>query len=192
MTADWSPLWLSLRVAGCGAGVSLALGAWLARLLAGRAFRGKHILETALRFPLVLPPLILGTYFAFVWAGRPQDFTWLIGAAAGAISALPALARAARAALESLDPNYENAARSLGAPPWRVFWRVAAPLAWRPAIAAAALALVRLAAEYALTIVAAAPPESRRALLAGPLAPAIAVTAIAALYASHRLERRPA
>jgi len=192
MNADWSPLWLSLRVAACGAAVSLALGAWLARLLAGRAFRGKQILEAAVRCPLALPPLILGTYLAFAWAGRPEDFTWRIAAAAGAVSALPALAGAARAALESLDPNYENAARSLGAPPWRVFWRIAAPLAWRPAMAAAALAFVRLAAEYALTIVAAAPAESRRALLAGPLAPAIAIAALAALYASHRLERRPA
>ncbi len=192
MTADWSPLWLSLRVAACGAAIALALGAWLARLLTGRGFRGRNILAAAAQFPLVLPPLILGTYFAFALSGRPEGFTWPIAAAAGAASALPALARAARAALESLDPNYENAARSLGAPPWRVFWLVAAPLAWRPALAAAALAFVRLAAEYALTIFVAAPAESRSALLAGPLAPVIAIVGVAALYAAHRLERRPA
>src|ERR1035438_1739848 len=116
-----------------------------------------------------LPPLILGTYFAFALAGRPQDFTWRVAALAAVVSALPAMVRAARAAFEGLPRDYGNAARSLGASGWRVFWRVMAPLAYRPILAAASLAFARLAAEYAVTILVAAQAGARSALMAGPV-----------------------
>jgi molybdate transport system permease protein len=192
MTADWVPVWISLRVGGLGAAGSLALGLWLAWLLATREFRGKSALEAAAEFPLVLPPLILGTYFAFALAGRPDGFTWPIAAVAAAVSALPATARAAGVAFERLQRDYENAARSLGASGWRVFWRVTAPLAYRPILAAASLAFARLAAEYAVTILVVAQGAARRGLLAGPLLPAMAMVALAALYIANRLERRQA
>ena len=194
MTADWSPLWISFRVGGLGAAGALALGLWLAWLLATREFRGRSALEAAAEFPLVLPPLILGTYFAFALAGRPESFTWRVAAIAAVVSALPATATAARVAFERADRDrdYENAARSLGASGWRVFWRVTAPLAYRPILAAASLAFARLAAEYAVTILVAAQGAARRGLLAGPLLPAMAMVALAALYIAHRLERRQA
>ena len=192
MTADWSPLWISLRVGGLGAAGALALGLWLAWLLVTREFRGRSALEAAAEFPLVLPPLILGTYFAFALAGRPESFTWRVAAIAAAVSVLPATARAARVVFERLQRDYENAARSLGASGWRVFWLVTAPLAYRPILAAASLAFARLAAEYAVTILVAAQGAARRGLLAGPLLPAMAMVALAALYIANRLERRQA
>src|ERR1019366_6414553 len=92
MTADWSPLWISFRVGGLGAAGALALGLWLAWLLATREFRGRSALEAAAEFLLVLPPLILGTYFAFALEGRPESFTWRVAAIAAVVSALPATA----------------------------------------------------------------------------------------------------
>jgi molybdate transport system permease protein len=192
MTADWSPVWISLRVGGLGAAGSLALGLWLAWVLATREFRGVRALEAAAELPAVLPPLILGTYFAFALAGRPQDFTWRVAALAAVVSALPAMVRAARAAFEGLPRDYGNAARSLGASGWRVFWRVMAPLAYRPILAAASLAFARLAAEYAVTILVAAQAGARSALMAGPLLPSLGLAALAALAIASRLERRQA
>jgi ABC-type sulfate transport system permease component len=80
----------------------------------------------------------------------------------------------------------------LGAPGWRVFWRVTAPLAYRPILAAASLAFARLAAEYAVTILVAAQAGARSALLAGPLLPSVGLAALAALGVANRLERRQA
>ena len=40
MPIDWSPLWLSLRVASLATVISFAIGLWLAYLLAIRALRG--------------------------------------------------------------------------------------------------------------------------------------------------------
>jgi len=140
MPIDWSPLWLSLRVAGVCTALSLALGLWLAWLLAGRAARW-------LSLPLVLPPTIVAAYFLT----RP-GFTWQIAVAAAIVSAFPYLTRSAHAAFRNLDPAYEDAARSLGASGWRIFWRVAMPLAYRPILAAAVLVFARAATEFLLTM----------------------------------------
>ena len=94
MPIDWFPLWLSLRVAFLSTAVALALGLWLAYVLANREFRGKEILDAAITLPLVLPPTVLGYYLLVVigrtsWFGRaweavfgaPLVFTWKIGRA---------------------------------------------------------------------------------------------------------------
>jgi len=40
---DWSPLWLSLRVATIATLLALVFGPWCARVLANRHFRGKDL-----------------------------------------------------------------------------------------------------------------------------------------------------
>jgi molybdate transport system permease protein len=140
MPIDWSPLWLSLRVAGVCTGLSLIVALWLAHVLAGKA---AHWLS----LPLVLPPTIVAAYFLT----RP-GFTWQIAAAAAMVPALPYLTKAVHAAFRNLDPVYEDAARSLGASDWRIFWRVTIPLAYPPILAAASLVFARVAAEFLLTL----------------------------------------
>ena len=192
MTADWTPVWVSLRVGGIGAAAALAAGVWLAWILETRTFRGMRWVEAAAQFPAVLPPLILGTYLTFDLAGRADGFTWSVAAIAAAVSAVPEVARAACAAFDGLPREYANASRSLGAPGWRVFWRVTAPLAYRPILAEASLAFARLTAEYALTVLLAAQAGARHALLTGPLPFAVGMAAALALAAAGRLRRRQA
>src|SRR5271166_4027202 len=69
MSIDWFPLWLSLRVAALSTAVALALGLWIAYILANREFRGKNFLDAAVTLPLVLPPTVLG-YYLLVLIGR--------------------------------------------------------------------------------------------------------------------------
>ena len=59
-TIDWFPLWLSLEVATAATLISLALGIWLAWLLANRDFSGKELLDAITALPLALPPTVLG------------------------------------------------------------------------------------------------------------------------------------
>jgi molybdate transport system permease protein len=165
MSIDWFPLWLSLRVATLATAAALALGLWLAYLLANRDFRGKEVLDAALTLPLVLPPTVLGYYllvllgraspFGKIWeslTGSPLVFTWKAAVVAALLHALPLLVKSARAALESVDRSFERAARTLGASEWRLFWRVTLPLARRSILAATILAFARALGDFGVTL----------------------------------------
>ena len=116
MPIDWFPLWLSLRVATVSTIIALALGLWIAWLLANRSFRGKEAIDAAVTLPLVLPPTVLGYYLLVVlgrnsplgkiyeWAvGHPLVFTWQAAVVAALFHAMPLLVKSARAAFESID-----------------------------------------------------------------------------------------
>src|ERR1700756_734477 len=162
---DWFPLWLSLRVAFVSTALAVAAGLWIAYLLANREFRGKEVLDAAVTLPLVLPPTVLG-YYLLVLIGRasplgalwekifgsPLVFTWKAAVVAALLHALPLLVKSTRAALESVDRNYERAARNLGASEWKLFWRVTLPLARRSISAAVALAFARSLGDFGVTL----------------------------------------
>lgn len=165
MPIDWFPLWLSLRVAVISTAGALAAGLWIAYILANREFRGKEILDAAVTLPLVLPPTVLGYYllvligraspFGKLWEavfGSPLVFTWKAAVLAALLHALPLLVKSTRAALESVDRNYERAARNLGASEWKLFWRVTLPLAWRSIFAATVLAFARSLGDFGVTL----------------------------------------
>jgi molybdate transport system permease protein len=165
MQIDWFPLWLSLRVAALATVISLAIGLWLAHVLARREFRGKGLLETAIELPLVLPPTVLGYYvlvlvgqekllgraYASVF-GAPLLFTWQAAVAAAVIYAAPFFIQSARRALEEAGAGYQKAARALGAGGWRVFWRVTLPLARGSILAAVLLTFARSMADFGITL----------------------------------------
>jgi thiamine transport system permease protein len=72
--------------------------------------------------------------------------------AAYALLAYPFVAKAVGSGLDSLPPNVIQAARSLGASPWRVFWRVSLPLL-RPALRRGmAFAAATAVGEFAVTL----------------------------------------
>ena len=142
MSPDWSPLWLSLRVSASATAVSLILGVWIGYLIRGKRGAAGWILV-----PLALPPTIVCAYFLV------RDLTWPIAALAALLVALPFLIRAAHTAFRAVDRHFENAARGLGASEWRVFWRVALPLAYRGILTAAAIVFARVFTECAAVLI---------------------------------------
>ena len=218
MPVNWFPLWLSLRVATLATLISLALGIWLAYLLANRQFRGKEMLDAIVTLPLVLPPTVLGYYLLvmlgrsspighfYEWAfGGPLVFTWQAAVVASTLHAIPLLVKSARAALETVDRSYEKAARNLGASEWRVFWRVTLPLSRRSIVAATVLAFARALGDFGATLMIAGDipgrtqtasiaiydaVESGNTLLARILVMVLSIVAIAIVYAANRLEQR--
>ncbi len=60
--------------------------------------------------------------------------------------------KSARAAFEGVDPNLENAARTLGLSEVAVFLRVSLPLAWRGILAGAMMAFARAMGEFGATL----------------------------------------
>ena len=79
-------------------------------------------------------------------------FTWKAAALASAALAFPLLVRTVQVAIASVDARLEEAARTLGASPLRVFWTVTLPLASRGVIAGAVLAFARSIGEFGATI----------------------------------------
>ena len=215
MVMDWFPFWLSLRVAALATVAGLIAGLWLAYVLANRDFRGKELLDAAITLPLVLPPTVLG-YYLLVLAGRaspvgklyeavfggPLVFTWQAAVVAALVHSAPLLVKAVRGAFENVDAAYGKAARALGASEWRIFWRIALPLAKRSILGAAVLAFARALGDFGITIILAGniPGRTQTAAVAiysaveggnftaaGLLSVAVSALALAALYLANRL-----
>ena len=159
------PLWLTLKVAGLATGMAFLAGVALAHLLARRRFWGRDWLDAVSTLPLVLPPTVLGYYLIVLvgrngWLGRWLEdalgisliFTWQGAVLAAALVSLPLVLKSARAAFEEVNPDLENAARTLGASEWGVFLQVSFPLAWRGILAGVMLAFARAMGEFGATL----------------------------------------
>ena len=161
---DLFPVWLSLRVSVTATALTLVAGVPLAWLLARRRFPGRNLLEAAVVLPLVLPPTVLGYYLlvavgsrgpvgrALAAVGLELAFTWGAAVLAACVGSIALLIKSAQAGFETVDPQLEQAARTLGRSEWAVFWRVTLPLAWRSVLAGTVLAFCRALGEFGITL----------------------------------------
>ena len=156
---------VSLKTSAIAHAAVLLFGTPTAYLIARRRFFGRGALITLIELPLVLPPAVAGiallaTFGRLGLLGGELDalgisigFTQTAVVLAVAFVESPFYLRGAIAAFESVDPDLIAAARTLGAGPWRVFGRVALPLAAGGLGAASALALARGLGEFGATII---------------------------------------
>lgn len=163
--AEWSIVALSLKVGGVAVLAVLPVAFGLAWLLARTRFPGKLLLDALVHLPLVVPPVVTGwlLLLAFApagpiggplarWFGATVLFHWSGAAIAAALMALPLMVRAIRLSLEGVDRRLEQAARSLGASPLRVFATITVPLALPGVIAGVVLGFARALGEFGATI----------------------------------------
>jgi len=138
----WSPILLTLKLAGLSTFVLLLLGTplawWLARSKAG----WKDGVAALVALPLVLPPTVLGFYLlialgpdgpggavASLFGGRSLAFTFEGLVIGSVIYSLPFVVQPIRNAFEAIGERPFEVAATLGASPWDAFWSVAVPLA---------------------------------------------------------------
>jgi molybdate transport system permease protein len=159
------PLVLTLQVALLATLVAGALGIAAGHWMARHRFAGQNVLDAVLVLPMVLPPTVLG-YYLIVLIGRNGVFgiwlerlfgirllfTWQGAVVAASVVAFPLIYKAARAAFEDIDVRFPQAARTLGASEWEVFWRVSLPLAMRGIAAGLALTFARAMGEFGATL----------------------------------------
>lgn len=125
-----------------------AVSAWLVSFV---EFPGRGLFEWLLVLPLAAPSYVLAyAYTGMTWAnGSAIEVRGLWGAVfIYAVGLCPYVYLAARTAFVSQSACALEAARTLGAPPDQVFWRVALPLARPGIVAGAALACMEIAADY--------------------------------------------
>lgn len=216
---EWTVILLSLKVGGVAMAATLPIAFALAWLLARVRFPGRVLVDAIVHLPLVVPPVVTGWALLLAfgpagpigeplqrWFGVSVLFRWSGAAIAAGVMALPLMVRAMRLSIEAVDRRLENAARTLGAGPWRVFWTLTLPLSVPGILAGAVLGFARSIGEFGATItfVSNVPGETRTLPLAiysvlqqpdgdamAMRLSAIAVAlSLAALVASELLARR--
>ena len=142
----------------------LLLGTPTAYWAATRRSRLRDLVVTLIELPLVLPPAVAGIGLLAAFGrlgllggtldalGIDVAFNKVAVVLAVTFVASPFYVRTAVSAFEALDPNLPAAARTLGAGPGGVFFRVALPLAAGGLGAGAALAFARGLGEFGATI----------------------------------------
>jgi molybdate transport system permease protein len=165
MDAAWVALALTLKVSLWASAIVLVLGTAAGWLLARRRSPGRELLDALLTLPMVMPPTVLGWYLLVLIGSQGPIgawllatfsvrlvFTWQAAVIAAAVVAFPLVFKAARAAFETVDPQLEDAARTLGISEAGVFLRVSLPLAWRGILAGLLLAFARAMGEFGATL----------------------------------------
>lgn len=165
MDGAWIALLLTLKVAGWATAINLVLGIGVGYAMAHGRFPGRDLLDATLTLPMVMPPTVLGYYLLVLigshgpigaWLlehfGIRLIFTWQAAVIAAAVVSFPLVFKAARAAFEQVDPQLEDAARTLGIGGAAVFFRVSLPLAWRGILAGLLLAFARALGEFGATL----------------------------------------
>ena len=163
--AELTAIGLSLKVATVAVLASLPLAVAMGWLLARKRFPGKLLLDALLHLPLVLPPVVTGYVLLILFGsqgpigrflsdgfGVSFAFRWTGAALACAIMGFPLMVRAIRLSIEAVDRRLEQAAATLGANPWRVFFGMTLPLALPGVIAGAVLGFAKALGEFGATI----------------------------------------
>jgi molybdate transport system permease protein len=162
--SPWQPVLLSLRVAGLATTLTFLAGLGLARLFTAHRPPLKGLWEALILLPMVLPPTILGYLLLLFlgrhgpagkvleWLGTPVIFTWLAAVVASVVVSLPLMYQSCKAALKGVDPQYENAARTLGLREGRIFRRITLPLAAPGIISGTVLSFARALGEFGATL----------------------------------------
>lgn len=160
-----SPLWLSLKTATIATIIVFIVGVLLARLIARHSFRGKSIIEAIFLLPLVLPPTVVGFILLYIfgkngfigrflidWFDVQIVFSWYAVIIAAIVVSFPLMYQSAQAAFQQYDPNIENAAYTMGASRWKVFWTISFPIAWPGLLAGLVLTFARALGEFGATL----------------------------------------
>ena len=162
---EWTAILLSIKVATVATLVATPLGIALAYVLARREFWGKSLLDALVHLPLVLPPVVTG-YLLLLAFGRRGPigefladnfgivfaFRWTGAALSCGVMSFPLLVRPIRLSIEAVDRRLEQAAETLGAAPWRVFFTVTLPLALPGVLAGMVLGFAKAIGEFGATI----------------------------------------
>ena len=162
---ELNAIYLSLKVATIAILFALPVAIFIAWILSRKQFWGKQLLNGIVHLPLVLPPVVIGYLLLIVmakrgaigqylweWFGFSFSFSWRGAVLASAVMAFPLMVRSIKQAFDAIDPKLEQAARTLGASPRKVFFTLNLPLSFSGIIAGAVLGFARSLGEFGATI----------------------------------------
>lgn len=156
----YSSILLTVYAALIATLLGLLLGIPLAYVLARHRFPGKRLLEALIDIPIVMPHSAVGIALLFVFGSRFLMGQLLndiglgfVDRVAGVVLAMafvsvPFLIDSVKEGFRSVDVRMEWVARTLGASPWRSFFRISLPLARRSILSGSVLMWARGFSEF--------------------------------------------
>jgi len=164
--AEYSAIYLSLKVSVVATLLSLPLGFAMAYILTYRKFRGRIALDVLVNLPLTLPPVVIG-YLLLIGLGQKGFigqhilqplgisliFTWKAAVIATAVVGFPLMVRSIRIGMETIDQRLIQASRTLGAGWFDSMATIILPLSVRGVLAGSALMFARGLGEFGATII---------------------------------------
>lgn len=208
---------LSLYAAFLATVIGFTLGIPLAYLLARHDFPGKGVIEGLIDLPIVIPHSAAGIALLFIFGRRfllgrgfhavGVDF---VGEIPGIVIAMlfvsiPFLVNSAKEGFKKVDVRLEKVARTLGASPWRTFFKISLPLARGSILSGTVMMWARGISEFGAVIILAYHPMVASVLVydrfeafgldyAMPVAVLLILTSLAIFIAlrtiAHRWETR--
>ena len=160
----WPALRLSLLTTSASLIIILLLGTPLAWTLANARGRVSRAVETMVQLPIVIPPAVAGVAMLLAFGRRgllagwlyPEGwsvtFTTMAVVMAEVFVSAPFFVQAGTSAFRHIDVKLVIVAKTFGASPLRVFFRVALPLATPGLIAGAIMSWARSLGEFGATL----------------------------------------
>lgn len=148
----WGSVLTSLRLAAAATVVSVGLGV-LAALAIAQARRRAWLLDTGIMLPLGTSAVTIGFGIVIAYDTPPLDLrssVWIVPLV-HALVAVPFVVRTVLPVLRSVPDGLLDAAATLGAPPWQVWWRVEFPLVRGAVVASAGFAFAVSLGEFGAT-----------------------------------------
>lgn len=130
---------LTLTIAAIAVPINTIFGLCAAWVIARKQFRGRALLMSIMDLPFAISPVVAGLMIVLLY-GRNGWFGAALASAnikiiyalpgmllATMFVTLPFVAREVIPVLEEMGPEQEEAARTLGAKDWEIFWRITVP-----------------------------------------------------------------
>lgn len=164
MITDFSPFWISIKTALLTTVISFFIGIVISYIIANSRGKLKGLIDGILTLPLILPPTVVGFFLLLVcgkngpigkilaYFGKSLIFSWEATVIAAIVVSFPMMYRSTRSAFEQIDYNLISAARTLGLSEFKIFYKIAIPLAYPGIIGGVVLTFARAIGEFGATL----------------------------------------
>lgn len=164
MNMNISPLILSIKASFIATCITSILGVILAYLMLNFKGRYKSLLDGLFTLPLILPPTVVGFFLLLIFGkngpigklfllfGKSIIFSFSATVIAATVVSFPMMYRTTRSAFEQIDTNIISAARTLGFSEFKIFYKIAIPLAMPGIVAGIILSFSRAMGEFGATL----------------------------------------
>jgi len=161
---DYTPLWISIKTATISTIITFFLGLIISYWMSNFKGKFKGLIDGLFTLPLILPPTVVG-FFLLLICGKNGPvgkllelfntsliFSWSATVLAAIVVSFPMMYRTTRSAFEQIDINILSAARTLGLSEFKIFYKIAMPLAMPGIIGGLVLSFARAMGEFGATL----------------------------------------